>query len=121
VVGGYPFYILPIFFPHLVWLGLAQILFGMAQFLMHGIFANLRMKTWYNPGLGAVVFLHLPIGFYYIWYVYANNLIQPWHWLAGIGFMVVATVLIFSPLQLFKDKNSEYAFSAEEMERFKIA
>jgi len=120
VVNGYPFYILPIFFPNLIWLGLAQILFGMTQFFMHGIIANVRMKSWYNPGLAAVVFLHLPIGSYYIWYVYANGLIQPWHWIAGIGFLILATVVIFLPLRLFKDKNSEYAFSAEEMKRFNM-
>jgi hypothetical protein len=121
VVSAYPYYILPIFFPKLIWLGLAPILFGMIQFLMHGIFANVKMKTWYNPGMASVIFLHIPIGIYYIWYVYANELIQPWDWIAGIGYLVLATVLIFLPLRLFRDKNSEYAFSAEEMERLKIA
>jgi len=120
VVGGYPFYILPIFFPNLIWLGLAQILFGMAQLMMHWIFANIKMKSWYNPGLAAVVFLHWPIGIYYIRYIYVNGLLQPWHWIAGIGFMILATVVIFLPLQLFKDKNLEYAFSAEEMGRFNM-
>ena len=122
VIGAYPFYILPIFFPSLVWLGLAQVLFGMTQILIHGIVINRKMKSWYNPGLAAVVFLHWPIGIYYIWYVYANGLIQPWHWIAGVGLTVLAAILIINlPLQLLKDKNTEYAFSAEEMERFQVA
>ena len=121
VIGAYPFYILPILFPSLIWLGLAQVLFGMAQILIHGILINVKMKSWYNPGLAAVVFLHWPIGIYYIWYVYANGLIQPWHWLAGIGLTVLAAMLIINlPLQLLKTKNSEYAFSPEEMKRFNM-
>lgn len=122
VIGGYPFYILPILFPNLIWLGLAQVLFGMLQILIHGILINVKMKSWYNPGLAAVVLLHWPIGIYYIWYIYANGLIQPWHWLAGIGLTVLAAMLIINlPLQLLKTKNSEHAFSAEEMKRFNMA
>ncbi|MEZ4519645.1 MAG: HXXEE domain-containing protein [Chloroflexota bacterium] len=121
VVGGYPFYILAILFPNLIWLGLAQVLFGMLQFVIHGIVINMKMKSWYNPGLASVVFLHWPIGIYYIWYVYAHDLIQPWYWLAGIGLaLLAAMVLILLPIQLLKDENSEYAFSAEEMARFHV-
>ena len=121
VIGAYPFYILPILFPNLIWLGLAQVLFGMAQILIHGILINVKMKSWYNPGLAAVVLLHWPIGIYYIWYIYANGLIQSWHWFAGIGVTVLAAMLIINlPVQLLKTKNSEYAFSAEEMKRFNM-
>jgi len=73
---AYPFYILPIIFPTLIWLGLAQVLFGMAQFGVHGILINKKMHALYNPGLFAVVFLHWPIGISYIWYVVANSLVQ---------------------------------------------
>ena len=122
IIGAYPFYILPILFPNLIWLGLAQVLFGMTQILIHGIVINVKMKSWYNPGLAAVVFLHWPIGIYYIWYVYTNGLIQPWHWLAGVGLTVLVAMLIVNlPVQLLKDKDTEYAFSAEEMERFQVA
>ena len=122
VVGAYPFYILPIFFPQLIWFGLAQVLFGMVQFFFHGIFVNLKMKTWYNPGLAAVVFLHWPIGIYYIWYVYTNRLIQPSDWLWGIGMTIlVAIVIVNLPVRLLKDKNTSYIFATEEMERFKVA
>ncbi len=121
VIGGYPFYILAILFPNLIWLGLAQVLFGMLQILIHGILINVKMKSWYNPGLAAVVFLHWPIGIYYIRYIYVNGLIQPWHWLAGIGVTVLAAMLIINlPLQLLKNKKSEHAFSAEEMKRFNM-
>ncbi len=122
VIEGYPFYLLAVIFPGVIWLGLVQILFGMAQFLIHGIVINLRLKTLYNPGLGTVVFLHWPIGLYYIWYVYTHGLIQPWHWIAAVVCTILAALLIIMlPIRLFtNDMNPAYAFSAEEMERFHV-
>jgi hypothetical protein len=92
---------------------------------MHGSGSKQRswpeIKSFYNPGLGAVVFLHWPIGLYYISYIYGNGLVQPWHWIAGIGLaLLVAMLLLNLPITLLKDKNSEYAFSAEEMGRFHV-
>ena len=121
VLCAYPFYIIAIVFSDLIWLGLAQILFGMAQVFIHGIFVNVKMKSLYNPGLGAVVFLHWPIGLYYIWYIYANGLIQPWYWFAGIGLTLLAAMLLVNlPVTKLENKDSEYSFSAEEMERFHV-
>lgn len=122
VIGGYPFYLLAIIFPGVIWLGLAQVLFGMVQFLIHGIVINLRLKTLYNPGLGTVVFLHWPIGLYYIGYVYTHGLIQPWHWIAAVACTVLAALLIIMlPIRAFtNDMNPAYAFSAEEMDRFHV-
>ncbi len=121
VLCAYPFYIIAIVFPGLIWLGLAQVLFGMAQLFIHGIFINIKMKSLYNPGLGAVVFLHWPIGIYYIWYIYANGLMQPWYWIAGFVLtLLVAVLLVDLPVTKLKDKNSKYPFSTEEMERFHV-
>ncbi|MCU5505138.1 HXXEE domain-containing protein, partial [Bacillus cereus] len=64
----YVFYLLPVFFQNIIWLGLAPILMGFFQFIWHGIFANIKAKTIYNPGLGAVVLLHVPIGYVYMRY-----------------------------------------------------
>jgi hypothetical protein len=50
IVGAYPFYILAVIFPYLIWLGLAQILFGMAQVFFHGILVNVKMKSIYKDG-----------------------------------------------------------------------
>ncbi len=62
VFFAYPFYILAILFPNLIWLGLAQVLFGMVQLVVHGVLINRKMHSLYNPGLFTVVFLHWPIG-----------------------------------------------------------
>lgn len=122
IIFAYPFYIVAILFPDLIWLGLAQVLFGMAQLIVHGIVINVKLKSLYNPGLAAVVFLHWPIGLIYIGTVYARGLMQPWYWLAGIGVTVLAAVLFIGlPILLFKDRNSAYPFSAEEMKRFNMS
>lgn len=39
-------------------------LMGMMQFMVHGIMINIKMKSLYNHGLGAVVFLHIPVGIF---------------------------------------------------------
>lgn len=60
---GWIFYLIPVVFPDAVWLGLAQVLFGMVgQFIVHGIVTNVKLKTLYNPGLAAVVLGHIPLG-----------------------------------------------------------
>lgn len=122
VFFAYPFYILPIIFPNLIWLGLAQVLFGMAQLGVHGILINKKMRSIYNPGLFAVVFLHWPIGIYYIWYVIVNGLVQWWMWPVAV---VILCAMAFFGVNLpvnkwFKDKNSPYPFSDEELARFHI-
>jgi hypothetical protein len=122
VFAGYPFYVLPIVFPNLIWLGLAQILFGMVgQLIVHGIVINRKLHSFYNPGLGVVVFLHVPIGVYYIRYLYAHGLIQPWHWVAGIACGALAALLVVGlPVRLLQDRNSPYPFDPEEMARFHV-
>jgi len=113
---AYPFYILPIVFPKIIWLGLAQILFGMAgQLFVHGIVINRKLHSYYNPGLAVTVLLHVPIGVYYIRYVYAHGLIKPWHWVAGILASGLAMVLVVGlPVRFLRDRNSPYPFDPDE-------
>ena len=77
ILGGF----LKVFniFPNLIWLEVAQVLFDMAQLFVHGIEINVKMKSFYNPKMSTVVLLHWPIGLYYIWYGYANGLMQSWY------------------------------------------
>jgi hypothetical protein len=122
VFFAYPFYILPIIFPNLVWFGLAQVAFGMAQFAVHGILINRKMRSVYNPGLFVVIFLHWPIGIYFIWYVIVNGLVQ-W-WMVPVAIVLLAAAAIFGvnlPVnRWFRDKNSPHPFSAAEMQRFHV-
>ena len=49
----YTVYLIPVFLPNVIWLGLAPMLFGFGQFIVHGIATNIRLRSWYNPGLFA--------------------------------------------------------------------
>lgn len=53
----YPVYILALIFHKHIWVGLCVMLFGVAQFLVHGIMINRKAGTVYNPGLASVILL----------------------------------------------------------------
>jgi hypothetical protein len=123
VVSAYLIYVLPIIFPHVIWLGLIPMLFGIGQFVIHGIVTNIKLRTFYNPGLGAVVFLHFPIGFYYIWFVQTQGLASWTDWLFGVLGLIfsMAVLVAFLTYRVFPDKNTKYVFAPEEMARFDVA
>ena len=84
-LAAWVFYLLPALFPNQVWLGLAPILAGFpAQFIAHGIITNRRLRTFYNPGLGAVVLGHLPLAVWYLIEVYQQRIIHWWDWVLGL-------------------------------------
>lgn len=119
VMLAYPFYIAAILLPNVIWLGLATIFFGLFQILGHGVINNIKLKSFYNPGLAACIFLHGPIGIYYIWYVTSGGLAGTWDYFAGIIGMIVAMILIILlPVRLLSTRKAKYPFSQEEMERF---
>lgn len=122
VLIAYTVYLIPIFLPNIIWLGLAPILMGFAQFIVHGIVTNRKMKSIYNPGLGAVVFLHIPIGTYYIYYIVSNGLSSGWDWLIAIVYLIIIVAIVLNKLTYdwLADKNSKYPFAEEEMERFHV-
>ena len=119
VALAYPFYIAAILFPGAIWLGLATMFFGLSQILGHGIMMNRSLKSFYNPGMAACIFLHGPIGVYYIGYVETKGLAGPWDYLGGILAMILAAVVIVAlPVRIFSSRQAKYPFSKEEMERF---
>lgn len=119
VVLAYPFYIFAILFPNVIWLGLATMFFGLSQIIFHGIVINKSIKSFYNPGLAACIFLHGPIGIYYIWYVATHGLAGTWNYVGGlIGMILAAVVIVVLPVRTFSSRNAKYPFSKEEMERF---
>jgi hypothetical protein len=115
-------YLLPVFLPHVIWLGLAPMLMGIMQFIVHGIATNIKMKSIYNPGLGAVVFLHFPIGIYYIWYIVSNGLVQATDWILAILYLAFIAGGIVNGLtyKVLANRNSKYPFDQVEMERFHV-
>lgn len=117
---AWPFYLVAVFFPDAVWLGLAPVLFGFGQFVIHGVITNVRLKTVYNPGLAAVVIGHIPLGIWYLVEVYGAGVISGWDWLFGVLYMVFFMGVIMQRIGygLLVDKNSRYPFDADEMARF---
>jgi len=118
---GWPFYLIPVFFPDVIWLGLAPTLFGFGQFGFHGLFVNSKLKSFYNPGLATVVLGHLPIGIWYLVELYSQGAIPLLDW--GLALIYTASFVVvgmfFIGFHVLADKNSPYPFTSEEMKRFR--
>lgn len=116
VLMTYPFYILAIIFPGAIWYGLIQVGQGMVQIVNHGYLNNKKLGTWYNPGLASAIFLHWPIGIYYIWYVSTNNLATTSDYIIGfIGSWMTMFVLWLGPVKLLQNRKSRHPFTDEQM------
>jgi hypothetical protein len=115
----YPFYIIPVFFPNLIWLGLIQIGQGIVQISGHVFLINIRLRMPYNPGMVSNVLLQLPLGIFYIWYVEQMHLATKTDYIiGGIGAVVSMLVLWIGPILLFSSRQSKYPFEEREMYRF---
>lgn len=122
VLISYIVYVLPIVFPNVIWLGLAPILMGMMQFIVHGILTNIKMKSLYNPGLGAVVLLHIPLGIFYINYITTNGLATANDWIFGIIYTILTVGFVLGALtyKILPNENTKYIFSEKEMKKFNV-
>ncbi|MGM9629425.1 HXXEE domain-containing protein [Butyricicoccus sp.] len=118
-LSAYIFYILALVFPEAIWLGIATMLFNLFQLLGHAFEMNIKLKTWYNPGLITSVFLFTPISIYYFYYITVNGCADGWDWLFGVGMLLlilVATVIL--PVQGLKKKDSPYQIPEWPIEQF---
>lgn len=122
VFFSYVIYLLPIIFPNVICLGIAPMLMGMMQFLIHGVITNIKMKSLYNPGFGAVVFLHIPVGVYYIHYITVNGLASGVTMAIGIIYTMIATGFILGYLTYIglSDRNTKWVFDEAELKRFHV-
>lgn len=120
---AYGFYLLPVFFPDVIWLGLAPVLVGLiVQLLGHAIYVNLKIRSFYSPGVATTVFGHVPIGVIYIYYILANDLVSTWDWVFAVVYMSIALFLIFYIIEqrLLGGEDSPYAFTEDELKRFEV-
>lgn len=112
----YPFYIIPVLFPNLIWLGLIQIGQGLAQAPLHGVLMNVKMKSPYNPGMASCLLLQGPIGVYYIWFVNTQNLATTADYVIGFfGTLLALVVLWLGPIGLLRSRKSPYPFTEAQM------
>lgn len=117
------FYIPPIFYPGVIWLGLMPMLFGgVAQLLMHGIVNNrlLGRGHWYNSGLASTALGHVPLFAAYAYIVQTNGLATGWDWGIAAVYAVLAYVVVLriAIMKLMGDEHSPYPFTRQEMARF---
>lgn len=118
-LSAYVFYLLALFLPDLIWLGMATMFFNLMQLLGHGIKMNLALKTWYNPGMATSILLLTPISVYYIWYVVNHSLIVGFDWvLAVAAFLIIAILTVILPVQGMKNENSPYDVPEWQVEQF---
>lgn len=123
LIFAYGFYLVPVFFPNVIWLGLAPVLVGgTIQFIGHVIYVNLKLRSFYSPGVATTVFGHVPIAAFYIYQISIHQLADGWDWLLAVVYMIVFVSLNFGVLEqlILGDKNSPYPFDEDEMERFDI-
>jgi Protein of unknown function with HXXEE motif len=122
VLAAYGFYLLPVFFPHVYWLGIGPTFFGFGQFIVHGIVTPKKLGSFYNPGLAAVVFLHFPIGIAYLYHIVSLGSVRVTDWFFGAVYMVafVAITLRKMTYGWLASKASPYPFAPEEMQRFNV-
>lgn len=113
-------YVISIFLPHVYWFGLGVMFFSLFQILGHVLQMNIKLKTWYNPGMLTTIFLLFPIGVKYIQEVVSKNLINDWDWVLAILILLACIALtIVAPVQLLKNKDTKYIISDWQMERFR--
>jgi Protein of unknown function with HXXEE motif len=120
-IMAWPFYLFPVLFPGVIWLGLGQVLFGLVgQVIFHGIVANLKLKTWYNPGLAAVMLGHVPLGIWYLADVTGHGAVQWRDWLFALIYLAAFTGIVMQLIgfRLLASTTSPYPFAPEEMGRF---
>ncbi len=119
---AFALYGLPFFFSDLIWLFMGPMLFNFGQLMVHGVMTNKAMKSVYNPGLGAVVFLHLPVSIYFFWYTLSNNIIQGNDWLYAVLYTILCAALAIGWMTyvFFATKKTKWIFADEELKRFNV-
>ena len=122
VLVAYGFYLLPVFFPRIFWLGIAPTLFGFGQFIVHGIVTPRKLGKIYNPGLAAVVLLHFPIGIAYLCSIVQTGDVHVTDWMLGVVYMAAFMVITLQKMtyQWLVSENSPYPFAPDEMRRFDV-
>jgi hypothetical protein len=112
---AYPFYVAPIFFPAIKWLGLPPMLFGIFQAVDHGIILPSLARAKYSPGFLAAILLHVPIGVTYITALRAEGPIGRSTWNKTLAVTLAFLIALVTTFVRGLDRNSPYAFDDKQM------
>lgn len=117
----YPVYILAIIFSDIIWVNIAIVLFGVAQIFVHGIGFNIKMKTFYNPGMASIIFIFIPVAIYVCIYLAQNYTVTVWDWVIALALQPVVGFLgLMVPIRILQDKNSSHPFPEDEAKKFHV-
>ena len=109
---GWPIYLVPVFFPQLVWLGLAPALFGFTQVLSHGLLFPLRSAKLYSPGAITAVLLYLPIGIAFVREAQPTGL----DWIIALALVpIIALISLAGPIKLLANRASPHHFEERQL------
>ena len=118
VVIAYLCYLLPVFLPGVLWLGLAPILFGCVfQVMLHLVVFLIKFHHFYNSGLAAVLCIHVPCGILYIRHAASLGLLAGRTWTYALIYLIV--MIVFTVLlgqKLLSRRDSPYPFDEKEVE-----
>ena len=118
----YPFYIAPIIFPKVAWLGLPPVLVGMSQSVGHGVIFPRIAKARYSPAFSRRILLHVPIGLTYIRALRTRGPISQGTWFKSVVTTVVFAALgVAGPNFLGRDRQSPHAFTAKQLGAYDAA
>jgi hypothetical protein len=119
---AYPFYLGPVVLRRPRWLGLATVILGWSQVILHGVVIPRRAGDLYGPGFITALLLHLPIGTAYVRALHDEDAISGKDWRNGAVGAIAATLggLVVPNLAL-RDKNSPYEFTAKQMGHHEFA
>lgn len=120
------FYVPPIIFPHLIWLGLMPMLFGgVGQLLAHGVLNTVMLKRAglryrFNSGLVTTLLGHVPLAIAYGYAVETMGLATAWDWVIGFAYAVFAYAVVFRLIIMksLENADSPYPFDDAELKRF---
>ncbi|OMF24198.1 HXXEE domain-containing protein [Paenibacillus peoriae] len=116
VAIAYVFYLLPVWFPQVIWLGLAPVFMGFFQVVWHGIVVNIKAKTLYNPGLFTALLLHVPVGIWYIHEIVQRDIPTAIDWIVGTIYFVFAVYIFIIKGNIWlKKSDSPYSFSKQQL------
>ncbi|MGH9023207.1 MAG: HXXEE domain-containing protein [Acidimicrobiia bacterium] len=122
VLFAYVVYLVPVFFPDTIWLGLSPVLIGaVLQVIGHAIYVNIKIRSLWSPGAATAVFGFLPVGVVYINHIQTNNLATASDWSLAVLCLFVSGYLVFYLVEQKLLGDAPYPFDQDEMERCDIA
>ena len=101
-----------------MWLGLAPVIMGWAQVVVHGVVVPLRLRARakYGPGALTAVLLHVPVGIAYVKALKQQGPITRRDWAQAAGYGVAfAGFGIALPTGVLRDADSPYPFTEAQM------